>query len=58
MSNSHNYFMCDQAGHRVRRLMGRRLLAQDIIQATSLYRPILLVALGVLTVVNIMLVVP
>jgi len=58
MNDTCNYFMRDQAHHRVRRLMGRRLLPQDISQVTSPFRPILLVALGVLTAVNIMLVVP
>lgn len=58
MNAPHGYFMRDQVRHRVRFLMGRRLLRQDIGQFTTPYRPILLVALGLLTAVNIMLVVP
>jgi hypothetical protein len=58
MNDTCNYFMRDQAHHRVRRLMGRRLLPQDMTPLTTPFRPILLLALGILTAVNIMLVVP
>lgn len=56
MQNTQNYFMRDQARHRVRYFMGKRGLRLELNESSNLYRPVLLVALGVLAALNIMLV--